>query len=110
MNQIVVATAIRDEKAYQAYMNSLVSMEIKRQQARMRAEKELARTEQARRNRMLEEKLQAMERRYTRRPSPIKRIIDKVENAWCMAWAVWFNAGEIFINWCILKGFLVKER
>lgn len=110
MNRVVVATAIPGNEESREYMNSLVSMEIKRQQARMRAAKELERTKEESRKRRQDEKIMAMKCRYSRRINPLERIIDAIDTAWCMAWGIWRFRKEIFIEWCIRKGFLVKEN
>lgn len=91
-----------------AIMNAVVRDEIRQQQARVRARVELNRTMRASHERALAKRIAELDQKYTRRPGPFKRLLEHVENAWCMAWAVWMYAPEIFLNWCEAMGWIER--
>ena len=108
MNRIAAVTVIRGEGECQAFINGVADEEIRRKQDHMRAATERARVVKTSRNRLLARRMAAITRKLNRKPNLFQRIWAPVAESWAMAWAVWFNAGEIFINWCVEKGWLEK--
>ena len=91
-------------------MNEVVREEIRKQQARRRAETERARTVEASRDKLLARRLTALERRLNRRPTMLQRTLRPVVNAWAMVWAVWSRRGEIIVNFCIRRGLIERAE
>ena len=96
MRQIANMTVIRGNGECRAYMNGVVQEEIRRQQARMRGECERARTVEASRNRLLADRCHEYDRMTKRRPIS---FFDRIENTWCMVWAVLICWGEALGLW-----------
>ena len=91
-----------------AIMNEVVREEIRKQQAKRRAETERACAVEASRNRLLARRLTALNKVINRRPNLFKRLWAPVARAWELSWGVWHCAPEIFLNWCVTKGWLEK--
>lgn len=91
-----------------AVMHAVVRDEIRQQEARVRARVELNRTMRADRERMLAKRIAELDQKYTCKPNLFKRLWTPVENAWCMGWAIWLNAPEIFLNWCVAMGWIER--
>lgn len=87
MNRIAAVTVIRGEGECQAYINGVASAEIRRQQERMRAETERARTVEASRDRLLSRRLAEIIRELDARPGLLRRIWRGAVNAWALFWA-----------------------
>ena len=109
MNRIVTATVIRGDGECQAYINGVVSAEIKRQQEMMRAEREHAKVVEMSRNNLLRRNLEDINRRIQRRKNPVYRAYRKVSNAWAAGWAVLICWPEIFINLCLKYKLIERE-
>lgn len=91
-----------------ATMNEVVREEIRKQQARRRAEAERARTVEASRDRLLARRLYALEKRLNRKPTLLQRLWRPVEETWCMFWAIVLLWPEMLVNWLQLHGYIEK--
>lgn len=110
MRQIANMTVIRGNGGCEAYMNGIVQEEIRRQQAQMQAERKAdevyTRMVKGDRDQLRAERSADLTRTLTRRPNLLQRLCAPVVNAWAMFWALVLNAGEIFVNWCIIHGMI----
>lgn len=88
MNRVAAATVIRGSGECQVYINGIVSAEMKRQQEMMRAERERTRMVEASRDKLLCHNLENINHRMRRRRNPIRRMWERLVNAWAMGWAV----------------------
>lgn len=91
-----------------AIMNSIVKEEIRKHQAKRRAETERARTVEASRDRLLARRLSEIEKVINPSPNLLRRLWRPVANAWAMFWAVALNGGEIFLAWCEKRKLIEK--
>ena len=105
MKQIANLTVIRGNGGCEAYMNGIVKDEIRRQQELLKeqhaAEANRASAIEARRDRLLTERLAELSQKVNRRPNLLQRLWGPVVNSWAMFWALVLNAGEIFLAWCV---------
>ena len=88
MNRIATTTVIRGNGDCQVFINGIASAEMKRQQARLRAERECHRITEASRNKLLRRSLDDINRKMRKSRNPIRRAWDRVVNAWAMGWAM----------------------
>lgn len=65
-------------------MNEVVREEIRKQQAKRRAETERARTVEASRDRLLARRLAALNKRLNRKPNALRRLLGA---SWAMVYA-----------------------
>lgn len=85
---IASAVIIRGEGECQAYINGVVHQEMRRQQAKMRAEREHAHVVEVSRDRLLRQSLTEIRRKLYKRPNLLRRAWDSIVNAWAMGWAM----------------------
>lgn len=104
--RIAAATVIHGEGECQAFVNGVADQDIKRKQEKMRAEMQRALAVEGSRNRLLARNLAEIEGMINPKPNLFQRLWRPVADAWALFWAVWFNFDEIFINWCLEKGFI----
>lgn len=91
-----------------ATMNRIVREEIRKQQARRRAETERARTVEASRDRLLARRLAALNKVINRKPNALKRFTGAVANAWAMVWAVALYWPTMLLNGLERTGFIER--
>ena len=101
MNRIAAVTVIRGQGECQAYINGVASAEIRRQQDRMRAETERARTVEASRDRLLTCRLTEIAEKLDARPGLLHRLHQRAVDAWALLWGT-------FICWSEALG-LIEE-
>lgn len=88
MNRIATATIIRGSGECQAYINGVVSAEMKRQQEKMRAERERARMVEVSRGKLLHKNLEDINRKMYQRKSLPRLVWDLVIDTWAFGWAL----------------------
>ena len=108
MNRIMVGTVIRGKGECQAYINGVVSAEMQRQQAMMRAKNERAAMVESSRNRMLAARMDEINRRANRRPNLLQQLADVIVETWAVIWGMHLYGDEMLIGWLVKKGLLVE--
>lgn len=91
-----------------ATMNEVVREEIRKQQARRRAETERARTVEASRDRLLARRLAALNKRLNRKPNALRRLVGRLAASWAMAYAVLLYWPTMLLNWLEVKGYIER--
>lgn len=88
MNRIATATVIRGNGECQAYINGVVSAEMKRQQEKMRAERERARMVEVSRDKLLQRNLEDINRQMRKRKNPLRLGWELIVDTWSFGWAL----------------------
>ena len=91
-----------------AVMNEIVREEIRKQQAKRRAETERARTVEASRDRLLARRLTCLSRRLNRKPNALQRLVEPFAEVWAQTWAVIFYWPDMLLTWLEMKGHIEK--
>ena len=91
-----------------ATMNEVVREEIRKQQAKRRAETERARTVEASRDRLLARRLAALNNVINRKPNALHRLTGAVAASWAMVYAFLLYWPTMLLNWLEAKGYIER--
>lgn len=86
-------------------MNEVVREEIRKQQAKRRAETERARTVEASRDRLLARRLAALNKVINRKPNALRRLLAA---SWAMVYACLLYWPTMLLNWLEGKGYIER--
>ena len=94
MERTMTMTVIRGEgEGVDVIINNVVKQELQRQNERRKAERQRADFVEFRRNKMLEERNQAMRKKIFGRRGILRRALDKIDTAYCVVFATLIEVG-----------------